>query len=92
MEAQNGEPIRLNGEFHVSSIVMNFIVASAVEAELGTLYHNCQTGIIFILTLVEMGHMQPKTPLHCNNTTAVGITNNSIKRQWSHSMEMHFWG
>jgi hypothetical protein len=28
-----------------------------------------------------MGHPQPKTPVHCDNTTAVGIANNTIKRQ-----------
>ncbi len=40
MDAQNGEP-------HVSTTIMRFVVPSAVEAELGALYHNCQTGIIF---------------------------------------------
>ena len=39
-----------------------------------------------------MGHPQPKTPIHCDNATTVGIANNSIKRQRSRSMEMrHFW-
>ncbi len=61
------------------------------EAELGALYHNCQTGIIFLLTLAEMGHPQPQTLVHCNNATAVGITNNTMKRQWSQSMNMRFF-
>jgi hypothetical protein len=64
----NGDPIQLNGAFHVSTTIMGFVVASAAEAELGTLYHNCQTGIIFGLTLAEMEHPQPQTPVHCNNT------------------------
>jgi hypothetical protein len=38
-----------------------------------------------------MGHLQPKTPVHCNNATAVGIANNTIKRQHSWSMEMQFF-
>jgi hypothetical protein len=39
-----------------------------------------------------MGHPQPKTPVHCDNATAVGIGNNTIKRQRSRSMEMrYFW-
>ncbi len=66
-------------------------MASAAKAELGTLYHNCQTGIIFRLTLADMGHPQPKTPMHCNNATAVGIANNTIKCQHSRSMEMRFF-
>ncbi len=54
-------------------------------------YTISQTGIIFRLTLLELGHLQPKTLIYCNNTTAVGFANNSIKRQCSHSMEMGFF-
>ncbi len=55
---KNGEPIKLNGAFHVNTTIMRFVVASAAEAELRALYHNCQKGIIFQLTLAEMGHPQ----------------------------------
>ena len=41
--------------------------------------------------LEEMGHPQPPTPVHCNNSTAVGIVNNTIKRQRSRLMEMRFF-
>jgi hypothetical protein len=44
---KNGDPIQLNGAFHASMTIMQFVVASATKAELGALYHNCQTGIIF---------------------------------------------
>ncbi len=40
-------PVRINGAFCVSTNVIHFLVASAAEAELGALFHNCQTGIIF---------------------------------------------
>jgi hypothetical protein len=83
----NDEPIRINGAFHVSTNVIHFVVASAAEAELGALFYNCQTGIIGRSILEDMGHIQPKTPVHCNNTTAVGNANSTIKRQWSCSME-----
>jgi hypothetical protein len=43
----NGDPIQLNGAFHLSTSIMRFVVASVAEAELGALYHNCQMGIIF---------------------------------------------
>jgi hypothetical protein len=71
--------------------ILCFVIAIAAKAELGTLYYNCQTGIIFRLTLTEMGHPQSKTPVHCINATAVGIANNTIKRQRSRSMEMRFF-
>jgi hypothetical protein len=85
---KNGEPICLNCAFHVSSKITRFVVASAAEAKLGALYDNCQTGMIFRLMLKEMGHPQPKTPVHCDNATTVGFANNSIKRRCFHSMEM----
>ena len=41
-----------------------------------------------------MGHPQPPTPIHVDNTTTTVIVNNTIKRQRSHAMEMrmrYFW-
>ncbi len=89
---KNGEPIKINGAFYVNATILKFVVASAAEAELGALFHNCQDGIIFRQTLADMGHPQPKMLVHCDNATAVGITNNTIKRQQSQSMEMRFFG
>jgi hypothetical protein len=68
------------------------VVASAAEAELGALFLNCQEGIIFKRTLEDLGHQQPKIPVHCDNATAVGIANKTIKRQRSRAMETrYFW-
>ncbi len=44
---KNGEPIKLNGAFYVNTTILRFVVASAAEAELEALFHNCQDGIIF---------------------------------------------
>jgi hypothetical protein len=92
MDAKNRETIKINGAFYVYATILKFVVASAAEAKLGTLFHNCQDGIIFRQTLADMGHPQPKTPVHCDNATAVGIVNNTVKRQQSRSMEMRFLG
>jgi len=44
------------------------------------------------MTLEELGHPQPKTQVHCDNATAVGIAKNTVKWQRSRSMEMgYFW-
>jgi hypothetical protein len=44
------------------------------------------------LTLHELGHPQPPTPIHIDNSTTVGIVTNTIKCQKSRSMEMrYFW-
>ena len=76
---KNGDPIKLNGAFFTLCAILRFVVASAAEAELGALFLNCKEGMIFRLTLEELGHPQPKTPIHCDNATAVGIANNTVK-------------
>jgi hypothetical protein len=89
---KNGELIQLNGAFYVNTTILHLVVASGAEAKLGALFHNCQDGIIFQQTLTNLGHSQPQTPVHCNNATAVGIANNTLKRERSRSMEMRFFG
>ncbi len=83
--------MKLNGVFHTLCSILGFVVASAAEAELGALFLNCQEGMIFKRTLKDLGHSQPKIPVHCNNATAVGIVNNSIKQQRSRAMEMKYF-
>jgi hypothetical protein len=48
--------------------------------------------MIFWMTLEELGHPQPKTQVHCNNATAIGIINNTIKCQCSGLIEMRYFG
>jgi hypothetical protein len=62
------------------------------EAELGALFLNAQEAKAMQLVLEELGHPQPPTPIHIDNTTTVGIVNNTIKQQCSQAMEMrYFW-
>ena len=84
--------IKLISTFHTNTTIMQFVVASAAEAEPGALFHNCQTAINFCQTLADLVHPQPKMPVHCANAMAVGIANNSVKQQRSQSMEMRFFG
>jgi hypothetical protein len=89
---KDGDPIKLNGAFYTLCSILRFVVASAAEAELGALFLNCQEGMIFKTTLEDLGHPQPKIPVHCDNATTVGIATNTIKRQRSRVMEMsYFW-
>eukprot|EP00804_Cyclotella_cryptica_P023697 CCRYP_019320-RA/>CCRYP_019320-RA protein AED:0.37 eAED:0.35 QI:0/0/0/1/1/1/6/0/1607 len=84
-------PIKLNGAILVFCGILKFVVASAAEAELGGLFLNCKEGKIQRLILEELGHHQPPTPIHCDNATATGIANDTIKKQRSRSMEMRFF-
>jgi len=88
----DGDPIKLNWAFHVTCTILKLVAASTAEAKLGALFLNAQEAKVFRLVLAELGHPQPPTPIHTNNTTAVGIINTTIKRQQSRSMEMrYFW-
>ncbi len=84
----NGDPIRINGALFTLCAILRFAVISATKAKLGALFLNCKEGMICQLALEKFGHPQPKTHVHCNHATAVGIANNTVKRQCSRSMEM----
>ena len=42
------------------------------------------------LTLRELGHPQPPSPINCEDATATGIANGTIKRQISRSIEERY--
>ena len=88
---EDNQPIRLNGAFFTLCTILKFVAASAAEAELGALFMCAKEGRIYRLTLQELGHPQPPTPLHCDNATAVGITNGTVKKQRSRSMEICYF-
>ena len=83
------QPIKLNGAFFTLCAILRFVMAFAAEAELGALFLNCKQATIVLLTL--MGHPLPPMPIYCNNSTEVGIANNTVKQQRSRSMEMRFF-
>jgi hypothetical protein len=72
--------------------MLKLIAASATKAKLGALFLNAQEAKVLRLVLEELGHPQLPTPFHIDNTTTIGIVNNTIKRQLSQAMEMqYFW-
>jgi hypothetical protein len=53
----------LNGSIlNVASIIKN-VVASAAESEVGASFQNSQSGAPIRITLIELSHAQPATPL-----------------------------
>jgi hypothetical protein len=67
------------------------VASLAAEAKLGALFMCIKEGQIIRLSLSEMGHPQPPTPIHVDNTTTVGIANDTIKKQRSRSFEMQYF-
>jgi hypothetical protein len=81
---------KLNGSILNVASVINNVVASAAESEVGACFHNTQSGAQLRVTLTELGHTQPPTPLRTDNSTAFGILNETIKQKRSKSMDMRY--
>jgi hypothetical protein len=78
----------LNGSIlNVASVIKN-VVASAAESEVGACFHNAQSGAPLRVTLTELGHTQPPTPLRTENSTAFSVLNETIKQKKSKAMDM----
>ena len=90
-EPEDNRPIRLNGPKLTLCTILKFVAASAAEAELGALFLNAKEAKIIRLTLEELGHPQPPTPMHCDNATAAGFANNTVKQQRSRHMKMRYF-
>jgi hypothetical protein len=75
----------------VASVIKN-VVASDAESEVGACFQNAQTAAPLHVTLLELGHKQPATPLRTDNFTAYRILNETMKQKWSKSMDMKdYW-
>jgi hypothetical protein len=75
---------------NVASIIKK-VVASAAESKVGACFHNAQSGAPLRVTLTELGHTQPPTPLRTDNSTAFGILNETIKQKRTKAMDMRYY-
>jgi hypothetical protein len=79
-----------NGMVHAMSSIIDVVVASAGEAEYGAAFIAAQQGVWIRNIAVAMGHVQPSTPLLCDNEFAIGLGNDTIKQRKSKSIDMRF--
>ena len=86
----NFEPT-LNSIVYVVWKIFHNIMASAEEAEFGALSLNWQEAVLIRITLEEMGHSKPPTPVQVDNSTALGISTGTIKQRKSKAMDMRFY-
>ncbi len=66
-------------------------MASAAESKLAALFVTAREMIPHRQTLIDMGWPQPRSPIQTDNSTAAGVTNNTIVPRWSKMMDMCFW-
>ena len=80
-----------NAAVNVPCQILREVVSSAAEAELAGLFHNAKESCPIRICLEEMGHPQPPTPIVTDNSTAVGIANDTIKQKRSKAIDMRFY-
>ena len=85
------DPTFHNGAVLVLSAIVKHVMASASETEIAALFYGCKQAIPLRTTLEEMGHPQPgPTPVTTDNSTAIGLTHETMTPRASKSMDMRF--
>ena len=72
------------------SSVIKHVMSSAYESELAALFYNCKAAVPLRVTLEEMGHRKPKTPVTTDNSTVHGLIQSTMIPKASKSMDMRF--
>ena len=80
-----------NGPVDVLCHILRAVMSSAAEAELGALFLTAKQACPIRTALEEMGHPQPATPIQTDNSTAVGIANDTVKMKHSKAIDMRFY-
>ena len=90
MLSENTPVTSLNGPVLTISQIINTIMYLAPEADLSGLFICYKAMIPLKNTLVKMGWPQPPSPVQCDNSTATGVTNNTMVNNMLKSMDMPF--
>eukprot|EP00804_Cyclotella_cryptica_P023061 CCRYP_000315-RA/>CCRYP_000315-RA protein AED:0.18 eAED:0.15 QI:0/0/0/1/1/1/2/0/662 len=81
-----------NGAVLTIAQIIKAVMSSAAEVKLGVLYINTCEVIPLRHPLIEMGHPQPQppTPIQVDNSTALGIVDNTIQPKRTKAMDMQY--
>ena len=80
-----------NGPIHTVCNIIKNVMSSTPEAEIAAAFLTAKDVIPIRNTLEEMGHPQPPTPIHTDNSTAHGFLNETIKQKRTKTIDMRFW-
>jgi hypothetical protein len=79
-----------NGAVLTIAQIIDAVMSSAAEAELGALFINAKEAVHMQRILSKMGHPQPQTPIQTDNSTAEGVVNSRVRPRQTKSMDMRF--
>ena len=80
-----------NAPFHVVAKILKMITSSAMETEVAATFDNAKEMLPFRVTLAEMGHPQPPTPMEVDNEPAIGFLKSTMKQKRSKAIDMRFY-
>ena len=70
-----------NAPFHVVAKILKMITSSVMETEVADTFYNTKEALPFWVTLKEMGHPQPPTPMEVDNETGIGFLKSTMKKK-----------
>jgi len=88
--AETKPPVK-NGAILNPTSIIGHVASSAAEAETAATFINCKEAVTIRTTLEELGWPQPPTPVTLDNTTTLGIVNDTIKQQRTRAMDMRYY-
>ena len=80
-----------NGAVLKIAQIIQAVMLSAAEAEIGALFINAREAVPARKTLQEMGHSQKRTPIQTDHTTALGVVNSNIQSRKTKAMDMRWY-
>jgi hypothetical protein len=89
--SENDPFLRFNSAVLFIAQIIKFVMAPAAESKLAALFIMAREMIPHRQTLIDMGWPQPKNPIQTDNSTAAGVTNNTIIPCRIKMMDMQFW-
>ena len=81
----------LNGGIDWLCALLDVVVASAAEGELGAMFMNARLATSYRACLQNLGWPQPPTVLIGDNKCATGIANDTVKQKRSRAMDRRFF-
>ena len=80
-----------NAPIHVVAKIPKMITSSVIETEVAATFYNAKEALPFCVTLQEMNHPQPSTPVEVDNETAIGFLTGTTKQKHSKAIDMRFY-
>ena len=80
-----------NGIVFANAQILKMVVGSSMEAEIAATFSNAKEACPMRVTLEELGHPQPATPMKVDNATAVAFANDTMKFKRTKAIDMRFF-